>query len=265
VTNRSAAMTVYAVAYWALVLAVLDVIVVAFLPVLRVNPAEILPILVLVGGFVVVFGVCALVATRLSSASRRPWLWPALAIPAVVFLLLNGQYLVYPLIHPAESTFAATLVMVVATIVLVVSGALAFRDARDPANRSGSRTRLGASIVAAVTAGAVVTGVVAGAVGGGASQLAASPTTTATLVAQNTKYAPTTYTMSSSDVLGLFVENRDSTAHSFDVDALNIHVQVPANSTVAVAIKPTGSGPLEFYCAIGGHKAAGMDGTISVS
>jgi plastocyanin len=119
--------------------------------------------------------------------------------------------------------------------------------------------------VAAITAGAVVTGVVAGAAGGGASQLAASPTTTATLVAQNTKYAPTAYEMSSSDVLGLFVENRDSTTHSFDIDALDIHVQVPANSTVAVAIKPTGSGPLEFYCAIGGHKAAGMDGTIRVS
>jgi uncharacterized cupredoxin-like copper-binding protein len=70
--------------------------------------------------------------------------------------------------------------------------------------------------------------------------------------------------MGSSDVLGLFVEKRDSHAHSFDVDALNLHVQVPANSTVAFSIKPTGSGPLAFYCAIPGHREAGMAGTIDV-
>jgi uncharacterized cupredoxin-like copper-binding protein len=56
-----------------------------------------------------------------------------------------------------------------------------------------------------------------------------------------------------------------SVTHSFDIDALDIHVQLPANATVAIAIKPTQAGPLEFYCAIGGHKAAGMDGTIDVS
>jgi plastocyanin len=96
------------------------------------------------------------------------------------------------------------------------------------------------------------------------SHTAATPTTTASLVAESTKFAPTTYTMGAADVLGLFVENRDSFAHSFDIDALNIHVQLPANSTVAIAIKPTGAGTLEFYCAIPGHKEAGMDGTISV-
>jgi uncharacterized cupredoxin-like copper-binding protein len=66
-------------------------------------------------------------------------------------------------------------------------------------------------------------------------------------------------------VLGLFVENRDTISHSFDIDALDIHVQIPANATVAVAIKPTQAGPLKFYCAVGGHEAAGMAGTIDVS
>jgi plastocyanin len=155
--------------------------------------------------------------------------------------------------------------MVVATLVLVVAGALAFREARDPARASGSRTRFVASLVGAILLGAVATGALAGAAGAGASQLAASPTTTATLVAAETKFVTTSYSMSSSDVLGLFVENRDSISHSFDIDALDIHVQLPAKSTVAVAIKPTQAGPLEFYCAIGGHKAAGMDGTIDVS
>jgi len=259
-------MTVYAIAYWALALAVLDVIVVAFLPALKTSSAEIFPILVLVGTFLVVFVLSALATTLQPSAvRRRPWVWPVLAIPAIAFALLNGPYLVYPISHPADSTFAPTLVLVVATLALVVSGALAFRDLRNPARATGSRTRFVASVVAGITAGAVATGVLAGAVGGGASQLAASPTTSATLVAEGTKYLTTSYAMSSSDVLGLFVENRDSTTHSFDIDSLNIHVQLPAHSTTAVAIKPAQAGALEFYCAIGGHKAAGMDGTINVS
>jgi hypothetical protein len=262
--SRTVAMTVYAIAYWALVLGVLGVIVVAFLPGLSTNPDDVLPILVLVGTFVVVFALSALIATFLPSAPRRGWLWPVLAIPAVLFILLNAPYLIYPLTHPADSLFPESLVMVVATVALVVAGALAFREARDPTRASGSRTRFVASIVGAIALGAVATGVLAGAAGAGASQLTASPTTTATLVAAETKFVTTSYSMSSSDVLGLFVENRDSISHSFDIDALDIHVQLPAKSTVAVAIKPTQSGPLEFYCAIGGHKAAGMDGTIDV-
>jgi Cupredoxin-like domain len=264
-TTKTSAMNVYAIAYWALSIAVLAVIVQAFLPALRTTPNEVLPILVLVGGFLVVFGLSALLTTLMPSAPRRPWLWPILALPAVVFVLLNAPYLVYPLTHPADTLFPASLVMVVATLILVVTGLLAFREAREPARASGSRTRLAALVVGALTAGAVATGALAGSSGGGASQLAASPTTTATLVAENTKYLTTSYTMSSSDVLGLFVENRDTVSHSFDIDSLGIHVQLPAGSTVAVAIKPTQAGPLEFYCAIGGHKAAGMDGTIDVS
>jgi hypothetical protein len=263
--SKTVAMTVYAIAYWALVLGVLGVIVVAFLPGLSTNPDDVLPILVLVGAFAVVFAICALIATFLPSAPRRGWLWPLLAIPAVLFILLNGPYLVYPLTHPADSLFAQSLIMVVATLALVVAGALAFREARDPARASGSRTRFVASLVGAIVLGAVATGVLAGAAGAGASQLTASPTTTAMLVAAATKFETTSYAMSSSDVLGLFVENRDTISHSFDIDALDIHVQIPANATVAVAIKPTQAGPLKFYCAVGGHEAAGMAGTIDVS
>ena len=263
--SRTVAMTVYAIAYWALVLAVLGVIVVAFLPALSTNPDELLPVLVLVGTFEVVFALSALIATFLPSAPRRAWLWPVLAIPAVLFVLLNAPFLVYPLTHPANSEFPVSVVMVAATLALIVAGAVAFREARDPARASGTRTRFVASMLGAIVLGAVATGALAGAAGGGASQLTAPPTTTAMLVAAETKYVTTSYSMASSDVLGLFVENRDSVAHTFDIDALDIHVQLPAKSTVAVAIKPTQAGQLEFYCAIGGHKAAGMDGTIDVT
>jgi uncharacterized cupredoxin-like copper-binding protein len=66
------------------------------------------------------------------------------------------------------------------------------------------------------------------------------------------------------EVLGLFVINKDGIAHSFDIDSLDIHVQLPPNSTTAVAIKPTGPGTLEFFCGVPGHREAGMVGSITV-
>jgi hypothetical protein len=65
-------------------------------------------------------------------------------------------------------------------------------------------------------------------------------------------------------VLGLFVVNKDDIGHTFDIDSLDIHVELPPNSTTAVAIKPTTPGSLEFFCRISGHREAGMVGTITV-
>jgi uncharacterized cupredoxin-like copper-binding protein len=70
--------------------------------------------------------------------------------------------------------------------------------------------------------------------------------------------------MKDGEVLGLFVTNNDGISHSFDVDSLDIHVDLPANSTTAIAIKPTEPGTLEFYCSVPGHREAGMVGTIDV-
>ena len=70
--------------------------------------------------------------------------------------------------------------------------------------------------------------------------------------------------MKGGGVLGLFVVNKDGIAHAFDVDRLGIHVQLPANSTTAIAINPTAPGRLDFFCGVPGHRDAGMAGTIDV-
>jgi uncharacterized cupredoxin-like copper-binding protein len=70
--------------------------------------------------------------------------------------------------------------------------------------------------------------------------------------------------MNNGEVLGLFIVNKDPVPHSFDIDSLEIHVQLLPNSTAAVAIKPTGPGDIEFYCSVPGHVAAGMVGTVGV-
>lgn len=264
--TRTFAMKVYAASYWLLAVLFLYILVVLIRPQLAQNPEQVGPFLPLFGGFLVVFVIGAAIATFWPAARRRGWVWLALLIPPVLFLLLNAPFIPYSLTHPTDVGFTAVLPLVVGTIALAWAGVVTFREVRSGslAERAGTRQLVAVSIVAGVTIGALATGFLAAGAGGGSGSVAAAPTTTATIVAEGTKYLPTSYSMGSSDILGLFVENRDSFAHSFDVDALNVHVQVPANSTVALSIKPTSVGQVEFYCAIPGHRDAGMAGTIDV-
>jgi uncharacterized cupredoxin-like copper-binding protein len=120
-------------------------------------------------------------------------------------------------------------------------------------------------MLAGVAVGAVVTSVLAGLAPAGGGEITAVPTVTGVLTAEQTTFVETSLAMSSGETLGLFITNDDAIAHTFDIDSLGIHVDLPVNSTTAVAIKPSGPGTLEFFCSVPGHRAAGMVGTITVS
>lgn len=261
--TRTFAMRIYAATYWLLAVIFVYILAVLILPSLDSEIRDFLPLIL---GFLVLFVIGAGLSSFLPSAPRRRWLWIGLLIPPILFLLMNAPVIPYPLTHPADVAFTAILPLVVATVVLIVAGITASREAGDPAHmpRSGARARWAVAVVAGATIGAFATGYLAATSGGGRTALSAAPSTSGTLVAEGTKFLTTSYSISSSDVLGLFVENRDSFAHSFDIDSLNLHVQLPAGATVALAVKPTGAGSLEFYCAIPGHREAGMVGTIDV-
>jgi plastocyanin len=264
---KTFAMRVYAATYWFLAILFVYILVVLILPMLATSP-EVGAFLPLVVAFLGVFVAGAAIVSFMASAPRRRWLWLALLVPPVLFLLLNAPFIPFALTHPTDIGFTAIMPLVVATIVLIVAGVASFRQARagGAAVDSSLRARWATALVVGATLGAFATGLVAAKGGGSASggTLAAAPTTSASLVAEGTKYLTPSYSMTTTGVLGLFVANRDSFAHSFDVDSLNIHLPVPANTTVAVAIKPTTAGTLEFYCALPGHKVAGMVGTIDV-
>jgi plastocyanin/uncharacterized membrane protein YhaH (DUF805 family) len=264
--TRTFAMKVYAATYWVLAVLFVYVLLIFILPQLAEQPDQVGPFLPIIGGFLALFVIGAAIATFWRSARGRGWVWLALLIPPVLFLLMNAPFMPYGLTHPADEGFPSVLTLVVGTIVLVWAGVVAFREVRAGTTVAAAARRqlLAVALIAGATLGALATSVLAARAGGGSGSVAAAPTTTAILVAEGTKYLTTSYSIGSSDVIGLFVENRDSVGHSFDVDALNTHVQVPANSTVALSIKPTGVGPLAFYCAIPGHKEAGMAGTIDV-
>lgn len=62
----------------------------------------------------------------------------------------------------------------------------------------------------------------------------------------------------------LFLINRDDYPHSFDVDALGIHVSVPARGSAVAVVHPEESREFDFYCGVAGHKQAGMTGIMAV-
>jgi uncharacterized cupredoxin-like copper-binding protein len=268
---RTFSMRLYAALSWGLAGLFAYMLVLFVLPDLdSPNTAAFLPVIV---GFGLALAAVAVAATFWTGAVARPWFWLVGLAPAVLFLLMNAIYLPYSLTHPADPGFTAALPLIAGVAILVAAGVAAFGEARARSraedgeavrDRLGARGRLGVAVVAAAVGGAVATSFLATAAGAMGGGVADPPTVTGLVTAANTKFVEASLQVRDGEVLGLFVVNKDGFAHSFDIDALDIHVQLPANSTTAVAIKPTAPGPLEFYCAVPGHREAGMVGTIAV-
>jgi uncharacterized cupredoxin-like copper-binding protein len=62
----------------------------------------------------------------------------------------------------------------------------------------------------------------------------------------------------------LQLENYDMYAHSFDIDELELHVEMPANDRVTTQFTALEPGTYTIYCAVPGHRQAGMIATLLV-
>lgn len=225
--------------------------------------ADFMVVLVVFIGLYAVVGL----ATLWSGARTRSWIWLVAIVPGVLMLLFDGPFAPYALTHPADAlAFVTSLVALVAAIVDIVAGATAWREVRSGRTLWQPRGRGGLVLttVVGLVIGASLTSVAAASSASPGIALAAPPATTATLTAVKTTFVEKTLRGKAGDVLGVFVTNKDGYAHAFDIDALGVHVALPADSTTFVAIRPTAAGLLPFYCAVPGHKAAGMAGTIDV-
>jgi uncharacterized cupredoxin-like copper-binding protein len=186
---------------------------------------------------------------------------------ALLVLLINLPYLPAALKNPGDSfSFILGVLIVTSGLIAAFGGAAAALDVsrgQQTWTREGPAPFALVALVAAVVA-AAGTSILAGSAVGGGGRLAAAPTVTATITAQNVKFTDPGVTIKAGDVLGLFVINRDSTGHSFDIDSLGIHVALAPNSATAISVAPTAAGTLAYYCSIPGHREAGMAGKIVV-
>jgi len=262
--SRTFAMTLVSGGYGA-VAAGLAYFLVVLVPPLSGDPgAPPIPLFVAITAF---FAVVGAVSALWSGARRRAWFWLGAALPGLLILLMNAPFIVHDITRPANTNaFLLTIVVLSGGVAAIVGGIAAFLDVRRgrPAwTRSGRAGWVSIAVVGAVV-GAATTSVLAGVGSARGAGVGEAPTVTGVVTAENTAFVETSLRMTDGEVLGLFVVNRDGIGHTFDIDGLGIHVDLPPGSTTAVAIKPTGPGSLEFYCSVPGHREAGMVGTIDV-
>jgi hypothetical protein len=208
-----------------------------------------------------------LVSLVWSGARRRPWFWLVSAIPALFILLVNATYLAYDITHPnITETFLRSLLVLAGGLAIILGGVTAFfevRWGRATWTRTGPIGWVSMTVIGALV-GAAITSMLAGSASAGGAAVAEEPTLSGVITVERNAFVETRLDMNDGEVLGLFIVNRDPFPHSFDIESLEIHVQLPPNTTTAIAITPTGRGEIEFYCSVPGHVAAGMVGTLKV-
>ena len=87
------------------------------------------------------------------------------------------------------------------------------------------------------------------------------------LSAQEFTFAPDKIHVKAGETVALSLDNRDGYPHQFDLDALNIHVPMPAGQTILARFTSTQPGTYMFYCVLHTNKATGqgMVGTLIVA
>jgi plastocyanin len=263
--GRTFAMTLFSVGNGVMLATLVYFVIVLALPIAADPGAPPIPPFV---AFTAIFAVIGALSVFWSGTRHRPWFWLVAAIPAVLIVASNAPFIAHDINHPANTPeFLVTVGAVSGGLAIIIGGLVAFREVRrgEPAWTSSGRAGWVSIAVTGVVVGAAVTSILAGLASAGGARITEAPTLTGALTAEETRFVTINLEMDSGDVLGLFVTNKDSIGHTFDIDSLDIHVELPANSTTAVAIAPTGPGSLEIYCSVPGHREAGMVATIDVN
>ena len=262
--GRTFAMTVVTAGYGALTAGLVYLVFLFMRAGDEFTASTLVPVFAAITAIVACVGLVSLVW---SGARARSWFWLVSAIPALFILLMNATYLAYDITHPGiAETFLRSLLILAGGLAIILGAATAFfevRRGRPTWTRTGPIGWASMAVIG-VLVGAATTSLLAGSASAGGAGVAEEPTVSGVLTVDQNAFVETSLDMNDADVLGLFIVNKDPFPHSFDIDSLDIHVQLLPSSTTAVAIKPTGPGEIEFYCSVPGHRAAGMVGTFSV-
>lgn len=97
----------------------------------------------------------------------------------------------------------------------------------------------------------------------GSGQTAVDPRAI-TITTASMRFEPETLRVKAGQEVTLLLENEDLYGHSFDVDAFDLHVEMSANSRSEQTFTFTEAGTYTIYCAVPGHREAGMVSTLVV-
>lgn len=90
------------------------------------------------------------------------------------------------------------------------------------------------------------------------------PNNTLTYTTKAMRFGQTELRVQAGQEITLQLENYDMYAHSFDIDELGLHVEMPANGRVTTQFTAPEPGSYTIYCAVPGHREAGMIATLIV-
>jgi uncharacterized cupredoxin-like copper-binding protein len=221
---------------------------------------------------VLIFGLPALVFAGLVARLRRRWAPLLGALYWLLFLGANAPYLGYDLLHPETgASFVFAVILLIPAVIGVMAGMGAavenYRPARaagpeSPGRRTPGWYLTGLAAIAGLALGAIA---VAGLLPGGAAGV--SVEALANLPALSTaqlKFDQGEIRVKAGETVALRLENQDASGHSFDIDELNVHAPMPPGEPSLALFRPGAPGTYTFYCAVPGHRAAGMTGALIV-
>ncbi|MFQ5875086.1 MAG: cupredoxin domain-containing protein [Dehalococcoidia bacterium] len=84
------------------------------------------------------------------------------------------------------------------------------------------------------------------------------------ITASYPRFQPSTITVTKGQTIQIKVSATD-TNHTFTIDELGINKAVGRGETITWEIRSDKVGTFTFYCAIPGHRSAGMEGTLKVT
>ncbi len=86
-----------------------------------------------------------------------------------------------------------------------------------------------------------------------------------TVEADEYSFSPETLTFTKGQKVRLTFKNVGSQPHNFVIDGMGVASKtIPEGSSDTVGFTASESGTFEFYCAIGNHRALGMEGNLEV-
>lgn len=226
--------------------------------------------LILTGGLDVFSLVPALIAFVLAGLVATGWRW-APAVAAVFSMLLLLAILAFStatLARPQEPDFPSVVLFLSLGLVAAAAGIGATVQNYRGGERRAPRWLayalialtglvLGAILVALVPAQGTAAGV-------SPEILAGLPT----IKTEGFAFDQRIIRVKAGETVALQLSNEDTTAHSFDVDELDVHAPMPSEQPGLALFRPAEPGTYTFYCSIPGHAnpeaRTGMIGTLIV-
>lgn len=171
---------------------------------------------------------------------------------AIIFIAMNAPFIIPSLAVPASLVdFVSTAWIMLAAITVVVAGFIAFRGATTAPEgpRTFQRIVLGVGVLALIVSVFMTL----------AYDDAIKRQGDIELTAEGIEFDPETLDGDSGTV-AVFVTNNDPTFHTFTIDDLDVHLDIPANTTARIEFEAD-PGEYEFYCV---PHEQDMEGTLTV-